>query len=251
MSTDNTYVFLSHSHHDYDKVCRLRNLLEAEGFKPLMFFLKAFERSEFEPMLKPILQEEIDQRQRFILCRSENSKKSDWVRFEEDYIKSKQRPYEIVDLDASEDIQIESIKNYRRRTIVFVSYPVCSWTLMPIDDLRQKLNNLGFIYTAWETLCNGHDETEKAIKIAAKEGYILSLIDSDRIGNIQMYELQVILEQSARVIPVWIHGAESSPELTYIIERLNVLDVRNLSQEEQVRRIVENLVKYDLQFNKA
>ena len=65
-----------------------------------------------------------------------------------------------------------------------------------------------------------------------------------------MYELQVILEQSARVILVWIHGAESSPELTYIIERLNVLDVRNLSQEEQVRRIVENLVKYDLQFNK-
>jgi hypothetical protein len=250
MSTDNKYVFLSHSHHDYDKVCRLRNLLEAEGFKPLMFFLKAFERSEFEPLLKPILQEEIDQRQRFILCRSENSKKSDWVRFEEDYIKSKQRPYEIVDLDASEDIQIESIKNYRRRTIVFVSYPVCSWTLMPIDDLRQKLNNLGFIYTAWENLGNGPNETEKAIKKAAKEGYVLYLIDSDRIGPRQMFELQVIMEQSARVILVWIQGVESSPELTYIIEHFNILDVRTLSQDEQVRKIVENLVKYDLQFNK-
>ena len=92
MPTDNTYVFLSHSHHDFDKVCRLRNLLEAEGFKPLIFFLKAFEKPEYEPMLKPILKEEIDQRQRFILCRSENSRNSDWVKFEEDYIKSKQRP---------------------------------------------------------------------------------------------------------------------------------------------------------------
>ena len=60
MPTDNTYVFLSHSHYDFDKVCRLRNLLEAEGFKPLMFFLKAFENPKFEPMLKPILKEEID-----------------------------------------------------------------------------------------------------------------------------------------------------------------------------------------------
>lgn len=86
MPTDNTYVFLSHSHYDFDKVCRLRNLLEAEGFKPLMFFLKAFENPKFEPMLKPILIEEIDKRELFILCRSENSEKSDWVKLEEDHI---------------------------------------------------------------------------------------------------------------------------------------------------------------------
>ena len=121
MPNDNTYVFLSHSHYDFDKVCRLRNLLEAEGFKPLMFFLKAFEKPEYEPMLKPILMEEIDQRDRFILCRSDNSRKSEWVKFEEDYIKSKKRPFEVIDLDSSDEIQLEAIKNYRRRSRVFIS----------------------------------------------------------------------------------------------------------------------------------
>ncbi|MBQ5924253.1 MAG: toll/interleukin-1 receptor domain-containing protein, partial [Alistipes sp.] len=98
-NNDNTYVFFSHSHLDFDKVSRLRNILEAEGFKPLMFFLKAFENPKYEHLLKPILKEEIDQRQRFILCRSENTKESEWVQFEEEYIKSKRRAYEIIDLD--------------------------------------------------------------------------------------------------------------------------------------------------------
>ena len=125
MPTDNTYVFLSHSHYDFDKVCRLRNLLEAEGFKPLMFFLKAFENPKFEPMLKPILKEEIDKRERFILCRSENSRKSEWVRFEEEYVKSKNIPYEVIDLDADENVQLEAIQFYRRRVsdLVYISYP--------------------------------------------------------------------------------------------------------------------------------
>ena len=34
------FVFLSHSHHDYEKVRFVRDLLETEGFRPLMFFLK-------------------------------------------------------------------------------------------------------------------------------------------------------------------------------------------------------------------
>ena len=48
-----------------------------------------FENPKYEYLLKPIIKEEIDQRQRFILCRSENTKESAWVKFEEDYIKSK------------------------------------------------------------------------------------------------------------------------------------------------------------------
>lgn len=251
MPTDNTYVFLSHSHHDFDKVCRLRNLLEAEGFKPLMFFLKTFEKPEYEPMLKPILKEEIDQRQRFILCRSENSRNSDWVKFEEDYIKSKQRPYEVVDLDASEDIQIESIKNYRCRSRVFISYPR---TLQPIVScLSQMLEEKGFStwvdFTDINSGSNFVHAIIDAIKKAAEEGYVLYLFDSDRVGEDQLKELNFAISLKARVIPVWVRGGELTDVLEYFIASLNILDVRNLRQEEQVSQIVERLVQHDLLFN--
>mgnify|MGYP003303063348 FL=1 len=174
MPTDNTYVFLSHSHYDFDKVCRLRNLLEAEGFKPLMFFLKAFENPKFEPMLKPILKEEIDKRERFILCRSENSRKSEWVRFEEEYVKSKNIPYEVIDLDADENVQLEAIQFYRRRVSgrVYISYPRTQTPL--VMELNQKLVEAGF--TTWLDLGRviSSDKFQeiiiKAIDKAAEEG---------------------------------------------------------------------------------
>ena len=33
------YIFLSHSHDDIEKVRKLRNMLEDEGFEPLCFYL--------------------------------------------------------------------------------------------------------------------------------------------------------------------------------------------------------------------
>ena len=145
MPTDNTYVFLSHSHYDFDKVCRLRNLLEAEGFKPLMFFLKAFENPKFEPMLKPILKEEIDKRERFILCRSENSRKSEWVRFEEECVKSKNIPYEVIDLDADENVQLEAIKFYRRSSFSICVKEEC--TITASDAVIFDLISVSNIFT--------------------------------------------------------------------------------------------------------
>jgi hypothetical protein len=88
-----------------------------------------------------------------------------------------------------------------------------------------------------------------AIKKAAEEGYVLYLIDSDRVGYDQMKELDYATILKARVIPVWVRGGELTDELEYYIARLNILDVRNLRQEEQVSQIVERLVKYDLLFN--
>ena len=252
ISDNNTYVFLSHSHHDFDKVSRLRNLLEAEGFKPLMFFLKAFDKPEYKPMLKPILKEEIDQRQRFILCRSENSRKSEWVRFEEDYIKSKNRSYEVIDLDASEDVQIEAIKRYRKRIRVFISYPR---VLMPlVNSLYDSLIEEGFEpWVDYKDILPGDsiiDEIINVIDIAAKEGYVLYLIDCD-CCRMFCKELAYAIEESAHIIPVIVSGAQSSDWLLYLkfYGLQFVVDVRDLPIEEQVSRITQSLLNHDLSLN--
>lgn len=251
MPTDNTYVFLSHSHYDFDKVCRLRNLLEAEGFKPLMFFLKAFENPKFEPMLKPILKEEIDKRERFILCRSENSRKSEWVRFEEEYVKSKNIPYEVIDLDADENVQLEAIQFYRRRVsgLVYISYPRSQRPLARV--LSYKLQVEGF--TTWfdyrsliEIDNNFQEPTFKAIDKAAEEGYVLYLVDGNRYGEWQRRELHYALQKSALVIPVILAGETLPLELG----RIQWLDVRNLPEDEQIEAITQALIKHNLSLNK-
>lgn len=254
MSTDNTYVFLSHSHYDFDKVCRLRNLLEAEGFKPLMFFLKAFENPKFEPMLKPILIEEIDKRELFILCRSENSEKSDWVKFEEDHIKSKHVPYGVIDLNEDIDAQIDIIKLYRRRTSrkVFISYPR---TLSPlVDGLTDTLQ------ANWFETWVDHKDIEpgeqilksiaSAIDKAAEEGYVLYLIDCDRYGEGQQRELMYALDKSALVIPVIVSGKRIPDMLQFLLYSKQSIDVRNLPEEEQIREITQALIKHNLSLNK-
>ena len=254
MPNDNTYVFLSHSHYDFDKVCRLRNLLEAEGFKPLMFFLKAFEKPEYEPMLKPILMEEIDQRDRFILCRSDNSRKSEWVKFEEDYVKSQNRPYEVIDLDADEDVQIEAIKFYRRRVSgrVYISYPRTQTPL--VMGLNQKLVEAGF--TTWvdlDRVISSYKFQEiiiKAIDKAAEEGYVLYLIDCDRYGEWQRRELYYALEKSALVVPVIATGETLPKEFVFELGHIQWLDVRNLPEDEQIHEITQALIKHNLSLNK-
>lgn len=253
MPTDYTYVFLSHSHYDFDKVCRLRNLLEAEGFKPLMFFLKAFEKPEYEPMLKPILMEEIDQRDRFILCRSENSRKSEWVKFEEEYVKSQNRPYEVIDLDADEDVQIEAIKFYRRRVSgrVYISYPIAQTPL--VMGLNQKLVEAGF--TTWVdhvrviSSYNFQEATCKAIDKAAEEGYVLYLVDGNRYGEWQRRELHYALQKSALVIPVIVAGEILPDEFICELGHIQWLDVRNLPEDEQIHKITQALIKHNLSLN--
>lgn len=253
MQNDKTYVFLSHSHHDFEKVCKLRNLLEAEGFKPLMFFLKAFEKPKYEPMLKPILMEEINQRDRFILCRSENSRKSEWVKFEEDYVKSQNRLYEVIDLDEDEDVQLEAIKFYRRRVSgrVFISYPRIQRPL--VMGLSQKLVAEGF--TPWVDYIDilpGTSFTDviiSAIDKAAEEGYVLYLVDSDNYGERQRRELHYALDKSALVIPVVVAG-DILPEFIFELGNRNWLDVRNLPKEEQIHRITQALIKHNLSLNK-
>ena len=64
-------------------------------------------------------------------------------------------------------------------------------------------------------------------------------------------ELNAALQMSSRIITIWISG-EDLPSILMLGGTewtKHILDVRDLSQVEQVRRIVEHLIEYDLQFN--
>jgi hypothetical protein len=216
-----------------------------------MFFLKAFENPKFEPMLKPILKEEIDKRERFILCRSENSRKSEWVRFEEEYVKSKNIRYEVIDLDADENVQLEAIQFYRRRVsgYVYISYPRSQSPLAKV--LYYKLQKEGFTTGLnYSLLINFQEQILKAIDKAAEEGYVLYLIDCDHYGEWQRRELYYALQKSALVIPVIVAGDTLPKEFVFELGHVQWLDVRNLPEDEQIEAITQALIKHNLSLNK-
>lgn len=113
----NAWVFVSHSNKDFAKIIKIRNKLESIKYKPLLFFLKCLED---DTEIFELIKREIKARNRFILCDSPNSRSSKWVQKEIEYIKSLNRPYEIIDLDADESTINECIERFDRRSSVYI-----------------------------------------------------------------------------------------------------------------------------------
>ena len=111
------WVFLSHSNNDYEKVIQVRDLLEKNSFRLLMFFFKCLTDDE---EIDDLIKREIDSCGRFILCNSENAQKSNWVKREVEYIKSKHHVYQTIDIDAPIDIIAQEVLGFKMRSTIYI-----------------------------------------------------------------------------------------------------------------------------------
>lgn len=111
MNNNEIWVFLSHSNRDFEKVRRVRDMLENMHMRPLMFFLNCLKDDE---EIDSLIKREIDCRTRFILCDSKEARKSKWVRKEVEYIKSKDRILEIIDLDWRDDKILKKLNDFKQ-----------------------------------------------------------------------------------------------------------------------------------------
>lgn len=119
MTQKEIWIFLSHSYDDYDRVRCVRNMLEDFGMRPIMFFLKCLsEEKEIDNLIK----REIDCRTRFILCDSPNARKSDWVQKEVEYIKTKGKGIEIIDVNDTDENIKKKLFSYQRKNHLYISY---------------------------------------------------------------------------------------------------------------------------------
>lgn len=263
ISDNGIFVFLSHSHRDYEKVRRVRDMLENEGFRPLMFFLKCLEKDEcsevkdeYERLTRKLIAEEIDSRKRFILCDSDNARHSDWVKFEVNRIKETNRPYQIIDLDWTENKIEERLKNYKRRSTVFLSYPRRLFGFVRVVNDFLKKND----FITWmdvEQISIGERFVEHIVTtlddIIKKEGYVLSFFDNKTTTDCYIIrELEYTHSQNGNLIPV-ITSSELPPEIQFILDTngygKQVIDVANLPVNEAAEKIVNDLFKIDKQYN--
>ena len=256
------WVFLSHSNKDYEKVRQVRNLLEEQSLRPLMFFLHCLnDDDEIDSLIK----REIDCRTRFILCDSENARKSHWVQKEVEYIKSQNRICETIDLSKNIDEILSDLQDFINKTRIFISYNREEYQLAEMVYKRLLQYDFSvYIDTFWDFNNEYHQDYKDALvfledSVVKANGYVVAIIN-ERILNpssCSRYELVKAIrdnkslgKNNPNVIPFVtrrsvINQIETDGELKHLkdcnIQSLEGLDV-NKQCDEIIRSVVSQLM---------
>lgn len=251
-SNNEVWVFLSHSHEDYEKVRKVRDMLEDEHMRPLMFFLKCLnDHDEIDSLIK----REIDCRTRFILCDSENARKSNWVKEEVEYIKSQNRIYETIDLDLPIETIKQKLSEFKRKATLFISYNRENQKLAKmVYDRLSKFDFLMFV--DMELLRPGDDFLKTVISSldnAAANGFIIALMN-DRVlaaGSGSRNEIRRALNHDRKngtksIIPfVTTKGLLDSichDEELGILKGYDICDISDIQNIEQCNEVVNHVL---------
>lgn len=184
-SNNEIWIFLSHSNRDYEKVRQVRNMLEEQSLRPLMFFLHCLNDNE---EIDSLIKREIDCRTRFILCDSENARKSHWVQKEVEYIKSQNRICETIDLSKSlEEIKV-TLQDFINKTKIFISYNREEYELAEMVYNRLSIYDFSvYIDRAWDFKSSYNQNYKDAVdflenSVAKSNGYVVAIVN-ERVLN--------------------------------------------------------------------
>jgi TIR domain len=195
---EGAWIFLSHSTKDWDEVRRVRDLLEDKGHRPLVFFLKCLtDHSELDELIR----REIEARTWFLLCDSDNARRSSWVQDEVAYIKDLPGKYhEQIDLNDEIDKQIERIDRLCKRITVFLSHHRVDGS--DADRIRDALASQDYSVWSKKEIAPGtlwSQEITNAIDRAVERGFVLVLLSAKSVkSDFLMEEARHALEKSAK-----------------------------------------------------
>jgi hypothetical protein len=122
------WIFVSHSVKDLDAVRQIRNAIEERGANPILLF---FKQSIDDELLKTLISREIDARNFFVLCDSQNARSSAYVQWEVAYVeKLKHIRRTTIDLAADWHVALEKIDALLSDATIFLSYGSSDWHLI-------------------------------------------------------------------------------------------------------------------------
>ena len=240
------WIFLSHSHKDFDKVREIRNELERRGHRPLMFFLKCLENDD--ALLPDLLKREISARQWFVLCDSPNAQASRWVREEMEMIEAMEgKVFEKVDLSKDLETELHKLVGISKRATVFLSYTTQDSAIA--ERIRAALERHD--YRVWDDTSVGAgadwaSAIRTAIDDAVNEGFVLLLLSPESVSSqwchaATLHALQRAA-QSARsnIIPVIIAPFDPSA-LTPQLRMIQWFDLTTGQFDERMEELIANM----------
>lgn len=248
----NGWVFLSHSSKDYESVKLVRNYLEDNGFSALMFYLKCLEDKNDEKLVQDIIKWEIESRNIFVLCNSEEAKSSDWVRKEFKYVKT-------LENKIIKEIDMETFK-YRKATALSVlDTLINNATLYFIYHSENKeivtkiydfLNSKGFkiLKNYSNTTSNTNNKKSEnfasAIEEASEQGTILIFLSKKVLDSKWFWdEKEIALNTNNRnfIIPIVLDDAKIDEFPAFKNSQYTLTLDSNFNEENYLSKI-ENMI---------
>ena len=246
------WVFLSHSNKDFEKVREIRNALEGQGWKPLMFFLKCLEKGDAR--LPELLKQEIAARHWFILCDSPNAQASKWVQEEVAIIqKMEGQVFKKIDLTKTLKTELPKLVELSKRATVFISHS--QHDRVVARRIHEAL--VRHDYRVWDErdLKPGEAWAKQigtAIDDAVARGFVLVLLSPDSLTSQWCkHETEYALQLAARsqrsnVVPVIVAPFAREalpPQLT----NLQWFDLTKCRFEERMEELICNLKARDME----
>jgi len=240
------WTFLAHSHRDIIRVREIRNELEKNHRNPLIFFLKCLD--DDDAMLPELLRKEIEAREWFILCDSENAQASKWVQEEVRIIKSDpDKVFTTINLDAKE-LDLSGITRLCNRATVYISHShekEDNWFARKIAGFLERRDFSVFLDIVD---LSGGDNWERKISDslheAARSGFLLVILTQNWLASKGAnYDVKAFLEQShqsGNIVPVLMEERPTFP-IPQIFRQTRIFIVREKALEEDMTWLIRHL----------
>jgi hypothetical protein len=240
------WVFVSHSHRDLEKVREIRNYLESKGRNPLLFFLKCL--GDDDARLPELIRDEIEARDWFILCDSQNARTSKYVAQEIELVKALEgKVFETIDLDKNLESQLHKLDRLSKRSTVFLSYAHQDREVA--DRIQSALLRHDFQVWLDSAISSGQDWAsviQSAIDDAVRRGFVLLFLSPASLTSQWCkHETEYALRlagQSHRsnVVPVFIEPF-ALETLPLALRNIQWFDLTTGPLEERVEELIRNL----------
>ena len=252
----NGWVFLSHSSKDYESVKLVRNYLEDNGFSALMFYLKCLEDKNNEKLVQDIIKWEIESRNIFVLCNSEEAKSSSWVKKEFEHVNSLQN--KII-----KEIDMETFKYKKATALSVLDTLINNATLYFIYHSENReivtkiydfLNNKGFkiLKNNSNTTSNTNNKKSEnfvsAIEEASEQGTILIFLSKKVLDSKWFWtEKEIALDTNNKnfITPIVLDDVEID-EFSAFKNSEYIVTLNSYSYEQE-----DNLIKIENMINKV
>lgn len=225
--TGRTWIFVSHSSEDLLAVRKVRNYLEEKDASPLLFHLLALKDEE---EFWPIIENEIQERDFFLLCDSEGARQSTWVQrereaFERFAAKKLKRKFEIR-VDAP-DLDLASLDAFISATKVFPSFS--REDEKQVQPILAALERRGFeIFNDIQDVDPHADfgaDLQTAIADVAARGFVVIFLSRSSLNSDWVkLEIEKAAKLRARLIPIMIEPGLPMSSLPVSVTSYRVFD---------------------------
>jgi hypothetical protein len=250
---EGAWIFLSHSHQDYDKVAQVRNYLEQQGHHPLMFFLRCLSDDH---EVDGLIRREIEARSWFVLCSSANSKKSKWVESEVEIIKAlPEKTYSEIDLDDA-NLNLDSrLFALTHKASVFLCFSHFERDVARAIRDGLQANDFG-VFSDLDSLFDESWEQRisEEIATAARRGAVLVLLSTRTLNHregwfywelAQALRAETVQAGHTNIIPIYLDGFEVRSDMPEKLANIYGLDFSKEDFETNMRVLMELLRSFE------